>query len=296
MIKLVVISGKGGTGKTTFTGALSHLIAKENNICHPIMVDADVDASNLELLLQPSLVNKFDFVGGEKAIIDPNECTNCGKCMEMCRFDAISQENSSYMVDPYACEGCGACELVCPTGAAKLHEQVVGEWYHSDCQFGTLIHAALFPGQSNSGKLIARIRNYADELAKQNHSNFILIDGPPGIGCPVMSAITGTTLAIIITEPSVSGIHDMQRALETATFFNVKPLVCINKYDLNLEYTKKIEAYCSRNEIMVAGRIPFDLTVVSAMAAGKTIIDFLPESAPSQSIIQIWDTIKQNSN
>ncbi|MBI9044207.1 MAG: ATP-binding protein [Anaerolineaceae bacterium] len=292
MNHLVILSGKGGTGKTSFTAAAYHLAVQDPDIHFPVLVDADVDASNLNLLLSPVMQKRESFSGGELARIDSNLCIACGACFEACRFDAIL-EKPDYQVEPLACEGCGYCELVCPTQAITLKEEVNGEWYISKTQYGsTLVHAELYPGQENSGKLVAHIKEKALAIAQQNLSNFILVDGPPGIGCAVIASISGASAAIIVTEPSMSGIHDMLRAIETANHFQIKPYVCINKYDISAQGTAKIKTFCQENQIPILGEIPFDLEITRAMSVGLPITAFNPKSQTSKTIEKIWETIK----
>ncbi|MBN2046526.1 MAG: P-loop NTPase [Anaerolineaceae bacterium] len=292
MKQLIIISGKGGTGKTSFTGALSHLIAEDAQIHAPILVDADVDAANLELLLNPTIEETHLFSGGEIARINQEACAACGKCMEVCRFDAVLNADYQYTIDPISCEGCGACAIVCPTQAISLQQEINGEWYQSTSRYGTLVHASLYPGQENSGKLVERIRSHAERLARESHSDLILVDGPPGIGCAVHSAVTGADMAVLVTEPSVSGIHDMKRAYATLQQFSVPAVVCVNKYDLNLKETRKIEEFCKANQIPVIGMLPFDSNVITAMTQGQPVTAMYPDSTTSKSFEQIYSVIK----
>lgn len=296
MKQLIILSGKGGTGKTSLTGALSHLIAQDTSIHAPVFVDADVDAANLELLLNPEKVEKHDFSGGEIAHVTHNLCINCGQCKETCRFDAIHAGDHHYSVDPISCEGCGACVLVCPVNAIKMEPETNGEWYRSNSDYGSVFHARLFPGQENSGKLIERLKTNASKAANEAQSDLMLVDGPPGIGCPVISTITGADIAVIVTEPSVSGVHDMKRAYATLDHFSVPTLVCINKYDLNLDETGKIEQFCQENEIPIIGKLPFDAEITTAMVNAKPITAFNPRSTTSLEICAIWNTIKSYLN
>ncbi|MCD4778931.1 MAG: ATP-binding protein [Candidatus Omnitrophica bacterium] len=265
MKQILVISGKGGTGKTILTGAFSALI--ENKV----MVDCDVDAADLHLLLSPIIKERNDFRSGKTAIIDKDKCTQCGKCIELCRYDAISAD---FIIDPIACEGCSFCGHICPSEAIEMQENESGEWYISDTRFGSLVHARLGIAEENSGKLVSLVRAKAKELAEKENCDWIIIDGPPGIGCPVIASLTGIDCALVVTEPTLSGLHDAKRVIEVARHFKVPVKLVINKYSLNADMTKQIEEYCRQNNIPVAGRIPFDRTIVAAMVEGKTIIEY----------------------
>ncbi len=268
MKEITILSGKGGTGKTTI--AASFAVLAQN----AVTADCDVDAPDLHMLLHPTPFKIQDFIGPNLAKIDENICINCGLCQKACKFDAITD----FHIDPIHCEGCGVCELVCPEKAISLHDRVSGQAFLSKTRFGFMSHALLSPGGANSGKLVTLVRNNAQMLVKKNKSNLILIDGSPGIGCPVIASIAGVNLALIITEPTLSGIHDLKRAMQLLSHFNVPSLVCINKYDLNQNNTKKIENFCSKNSVDVIGKIPFDPIVTKAMVAETPVIEYLPES------------------
>ncbi|MGC8787255.1 MAG: ATP-binding protein, partial [Anaerolineae bacterium] len=231
MKQLVILSGKGGTGKTTVAAALADLASQEVPI---VMADADVDAANLELLLAPTKLEEHDFMGGELAVIEPAACIACGRCAEVCRFDAVMHHNGLYVVDALACEGCASCFYQCPTSAIHMEEKRAGQWYRSQTRLGPLFHARLFAGQENSGKLVTLVRQKALLWARDNGAYLLLIDGPPGIGCPVIAASTGVDIALVVTEPTIAGVHDLERVLSTTTHFRVPALVLINKADLNL--------------------------------------------------------------
>ena len=299
MKQLVVLSGKGGTGKTSLTAAFAHLASESHYANQTVLADADVDAANLELVLQPRLLEEQDFKGGQVAVIDQDTCAACGDCVAVCRFDAILPSSSSgrdaggegYYVDPIACDGCAACVYQCPNESIAMHEQVVGKFYASDSRYGPLYHADLFPGHENSGKLVTLVKQRARLQALDEGRELVLVDSPPGIGCPVISATSGADLALIVAEPTVAGVHDMRRALQTVQHFGVRALVCINKADLYPEGTQEIEAYCRENGIQTAGRIPFDLTVASAMVRGEAVTAFRHEAPASVAISSIWERV-----
>ena len=232
MKQLVILSGKGGTGKTSVAAALAHLASQDLPI---VLVDADVDAANLDLVLDPTRLEEHVFMGGQVAVIDPDKCQPCGICYDVCRFDAIIPGDDTYRVDPLACEGCDSCVHQCPEGAIHTEEQQAGLWFRSDTRFGPLFHAHLFAAQENSGKLVTMVKQQARLLALDGGYNLVIVDGPPGIGCPVISAVSGADLALIVTEPTVAGAHDLERVLKTTRHFGVRALVCINKADLHLE-------------------------------------------------------------
>ncbi|MDD4527594.1 MAG: P-loop NTPase [Candidatus Margulisbacteria bacterium] len=283
--QITIISGKGGTGKTTITACFTK-IAKNF-----ITADCDVDAADMHLLLNPIVKEKFLFYSGKNYSIHHNKCISCGKCQEICRFDAISND---YNIDHIACESCGACFFVCPTQAITEEQNLAGEYYIS--QFNNnknmLIHANLYIGEDNSGKLVSEVRKKARKLAEDSNSEYIIIDGPPGIGCPVNAAIVGTDLAVIVTEPTLSGIHDLERILAVAKHFNIPSKVIINKYDINLKNTKEIEKICQRNNSELLGKIKYDKLVVKSLIEGKTIIETHPNHEISNQLKTIWEKIK----
>lgn len=291
MKQLVILSGKGGTGKTSVTAAFGYLAALDGNQIRVILVDADVDASNLELLLEPEKLEKHEFAGGKVAEIDQELCINCGDCKQICRFDAIHEVDLSYEIDTFACDGCGACVYQCPTNAIHMNPQMAGYWYWSNTPYGPLFHAALRPGQENSGKLVTMVKQQARLLALDEGYQLVLVDGPPGIGCPVISAVSGADLALIVVEPTVAGVHDMQRVLETTDHFNVPAAVCINKADIFPEESTEIESFCRDNGIQVLGRIPFDPMVTESMVQGKTVTFYQPNAPSSQALKKIWSRI-----
>jgi MinD superfamily P-loop ATPase len=303
MKQLVILSGKGGTGKTSITAAFAHLASRGRFAGQVVLVDADVDAANLELVLQPRLLEEQDFKGGQVAVIDQDTCAACGDCVAVCRFDAILPPPQSlpprgsgaggegYYVDSIACDGCAACVYQCPTESISMHEQVVGKFFASEGRYGPLYHASLFPGQENSGKLVTLVKQRARLQALDENRELVLVDGPPGIGCPVISATSGADLALIVAEPTVAGVHDMHRALQTVRHFGVQALVCINKADLYPQGAEEIESFCRDNGIETVGRIPFDLTVASAMVQGEAVTAFHPEAPASVAISTIWERV-----
>jgi MinD superfamily P-loop ATPase len=304
MKQLVVLSGKGGTGKTSVTAAFAHLAFENGQSWKTVLADADVDAANLELVLAPMILESEDFRGGKVARIDNNLCAGCGNCEQVCRFDAIyhhplplslrekGERDEGYWVDPIACDGCAACIYQCPENAIRMQEQIVGKWYLSESRYGPLFHADLKPAQENSGKLVTLVKQRARLLALDEGYDLVLVDGPPGIGCPVISAISGADLALIVAEPTVSGVHDMRRALETTRHFGVRSMVCINKSDVYPAGTAEIEKFCQANGIEFIGQIPFDLTVTEAMVRGETVTAYRPDSHASRALQIIWEKIR----
>ncbi len=287
MRELIILSGKGGTGKTTITAAFASLA--ENMV----FCDADVDAADLHLILEPDFKQSSDFIGGNEAVINPDKCTQCGRCLEVCRFDAVrfDANTNTYEVDPIECEGCGVCFDLCPEQAIDFPETICGQWYISDTRFGPMVHARLGIAQENSGKLVALVRQEAREISKNQNLDLILTDGPPGIGCPVIASIGQATAILIIAEPTVSGIHDMERVGQLSKHFNIPAMVCINKYDLNPDQTEKIEDLAKESGIAIVGKISFDQTFTEAMIQAKTIFEYNEDSQASIEIRLVWDNI-----
>lgn len=281
MKQIVVISGKGGTGKTTMTASLASLAKGV-----AVLADCDVDAPDLHLILRPAIRETFDFLGLQTALIDPDKCTECGECEKACRFDAISD----YRVDPASCEGCKVCTIVCPSEAVAMVDRISGHAYISETRFGPMVHADLFPGEEASGKLVTMVREISARVAEKEKKDLIIIDGSPGIGCPVIASITGTDIALVMTEPTISGAHDLERILGVAQHFGVEAMVTINKYDLNLDMTEKIEGLCRDMGVEIAGKLPFDPGVVEAMIAGKTLVEV--EGPVGYAIREVWDRIR----
>ena len=264
MKQLAIISGKGGTGKTTLVASLAALAPK------PVLVDCDVDAADLHLLLQPEIQQTHNFFGGFEAVINSDECDHCGVCVGVCRYRAISPE--LLRVDPVLCEGCGVCVEMCPVHAIYEQEQLAGRWHESTTAFGPMLHAELFPGQDNSGKLVAAIRKRALELAATGGRELVIVDGPPGIGCPVISALTGVDAALLITEPSPSGLHDLERVLELTRHFGIPAMVVINKADLAPALVARIREAVDKLDVPVLGELPYDTEAVAAMVAGQPVV------------------------
>ena len=279
--EIAVISGKGGTGKTTICAALGIFAGRV------VMADCDVEAPDLHILLNPSINSTTEFVASKVAVIDESLCTDCGLCEKACRFNAITGSK----VDPVACEGCGVCAYVCPENAIELIDRQSGNLYDSDTRIGRMIYAKLLPGEGNSGRLVTEVRKLSTNIADELGISTVLIDGSPGIGCPVIATVTGITLGIIVTEPTMSGIHDMRRVLELLKRFRVKTTVIINKYDLNIENTEEIERYCKENDVEVLGRIRFDLVMTQSMVAAQTLPEFAPDHEISRLLQDIWGRI-----
>ena len=284
MKQLVILSGKGGTGKTTVAAALAHLASAEMPI---VMADADVDAANLGLVLSPQVQETHDFVGGKLAIIDPDDCTACGICAEVCRFEAIIPGDDAYRVDDIACEGCASCFYRCPVEAIRMEEQTAGRWFRSDTRFGPLFHAHLFAAQENSGKLVTLVKQQGRLRALDEGRELLIVDGPPGIGCPVIAASAGADLALLVVEPTISGVHDLERILATTSHFGVPALVCINKSDINRSRADGISAFCAARGIALVGRVPYDTVVTEAMVQGLPVTAF-SDGPVSRALRRIW--------
>ncbi len=278
MKQIVIISGKGGTGKTVLTASLASL-AKDK-----VMVDCDVDAADLHLLLNPSVKERFEFRSGQTARLDKEECCECGECIDMCRFDAIGQD---FVIDPVSCEGCGLCSRICRYGAIVMEENISGEWFISDTRYGPFVHARLGIAEDNSGKLVSVVRQAAKDIARKEQKSYILIDGPPGIGCPVIAAITDTDLAVVVTEPTISGIHDMLRVIDTTGHFQIPTRVVINKYDLNPENSEKIMEICASKKIEILGKIPFSAEVPRSLVKAVPFVEFARDDV-TEEMISIW--------
>ena len=282
MKQIVVISGKGGTGKTIVTGAFAALAKNK------VMVDCDVDAADLHLLLAPDIKERHDFRSGLSAFIDKDKCIECGKCRDICRFRAIPND---FVIDSVACEGCAFCSYICPVNAIEMKENLAGQWFISDTRFGPMVHAKLGIAEENSGKLVSLVRKQAKELAEKNHCDWVLVDGAPGTGCPVIASLSGIDYAVVVTEPTLSGLHDALRVIEVTKHFNVSSKLIINKYDLNTDMSDKIEKHCNENGIELIGRISFNKSVVSAMVEGKTIMEY-EDSSVKDEIQDIWGKLK----
>jgi MinD superfamily P-loop ATPase len=287
MTELVICSGKGGTGKTSVVAGLAFLARDV------VLADADVDAANLHLVLAPERERTTPFQAGHVARIRPRACRGCGTCQSLCRFSAIeATENASgeavFAVDPLRCEGCGVCVRFCPHEAIGFPSRRCGEWYVSRTTRGPLVHAALDVGAENSGKLVSLVRGHARRLAERLGLGLILVDGPPGIGCPASAALTGADLTLLVTEPSLSGLHDLGRAADLAASFEVPVAVCINKHDLSPRLSRMIEDQCRERGWPLVGRIPFDPRVGEAQATGRSILELEPQSAAARALVDIW--------
>lgn len=284
MKEIVVLSGKGGTGKTTIVGSLAALVKDK------VLVDCDVDAADLHLLLRPTVEEDHEFWSGVSANIDTQKCTRCGLCEELCRFQAIQ----NYQVNAISCEGCGFCSQICPVEAILMIDNLAGHWFISETGYGPLVHARLGIAQENSGKLVATVRQKAKEIAEKSALDYIISDGPPGIGCPVISSLSGADLALLVTEPTLSGQHDLERMLGVCHHFKVAAMVCINKYDINEEQTHNIEKFCSSQGVGVVGRIPFDTVVTEAISHGLPVVEYT-HNGIKQQIEILWKIISETS-
>jgi MinD superfamily P-loop ATPase len=280
MKEVVVLSGKGGTGKTTIVGSLAALAKRK------VLADCDVDASDLHLLLSPSEREKNEFWSGQIALIDNERCTQCGQCQDICRFNAIKD----FRVDPVSCEGCSFCSHICPAEAITMNENMSGHWFISDTRYGPLVHARLGIAQENSGKLVAVVRQQAKRVAENEGMDLIISDGPPGIGCPVISSLSGANLALLVTEPTLSGMHDLDRVLSVCLHFGIPAMVCINKCDLNENNALLIENQCVSQGIEIAGRIPFDNVVTESIVQGVPVVEHA-DGEVSREIERMWSTL-----
>ena len=280
MKEIVVLSGKGGTGKTTMVGSFAAIANSK------VLTDCDVDAADLHLLLDPTTTEKNEFYSGQVAEIDPDKCTQCGICEDICRFDAIKD----LVVDGISCEGCGFCSHACPAEAIRMKECLAGHWFISETRYGNLVHSKLGIAEENSGKLVTVVRQNAKQLAEKEGLEHIITDGPPGIGCPVISSLSGVSLALIVTEPTLSGIHDLERVLGVCRHFGVPALVCINKFDINEENTNRIVQYCSEQEIEVIAKISTDNVVTEALVQGLPVVEY-SKNGVSHEIKQLWEKL-----
>lgn len=282
MKQIVVISGKGGTGKTVLTASFASLADKK------VMVDCDVDAADLHLLLKPVIKERHEFRSGVTARIDRDICQECGECLAVCRFEAITED---FRVDPVSCEGCAVCSRICPAGAISMDENISGEWYISETRYGPLIHARLGIAEENSGKLVAKVREIAKDIADKGGKDYVIVDGPPGIGCPVIAAITGADLALIVTEPTLSGMHDMERVAQVSKHFGIPTKVVINKYDLNPGNSETIKQICEQQDVEVIAQLPFSRRVAESIVEGMPLVE-LSGDGISDDIAQLWERIK----
>ncbi len=282
MKEVVVLSGKGGTGKTSIVASFAALAQSK------VLADCDVDAADLYLLLQPQTKQEHEFWSGQTAYIDNEKCNECGLCQEVCRFGAIE----NYLVDPISCEGCGFCFQICPVDAITMRENMSGHWFVSETRYGPLVHARLGIAQENSGKLVALVRQNAKHIAEEGNLGYIIVDGPPGIGCAVISSLSGADLALLITEPTLSGMHDLDRVLELCRYFGIPALVCINKYDINEKNSRQIESYCANQKVEVVSLIPFDNVVTEALVNGLPVVEF-SDGRVKQEIYNLWRKVSE---
>ena len=292
MNELVVISGKGGTGKTSLLAAFAALAQ------NAVLADTDVDAADLHLIMNPTIKERHRFTSGWLAVIRQEICRGCGLCQNQCRFDAIEKEMTPdgmkmFHVDPSMCEGCGVCRLLCPSKAIELQERPTGEWFVSNTRFGPMVHAHLLIGAGNSGKLVGCVRNASRQVAEREKRNLLLVDGPPGIGCPVIASITGATAVLIVTEPTVAGEHDLARIIKLVRHFGIQPLVCINKWDLSPLMTERIKALAVSQNAQVVGTVPYTPSVSRAQVKGVTIMEFDDETIKGH-IRKVWETVCQH--
>lgn len=288
LVELAVISGKGGTGKTSLAASFA-VLAQE-----AVLADCDVDAADLHLMLKPVLRERKAFQSGFEAVIHQDRCVQCGICMQVCRFDAVvKRQNGSerYSIDETACEGCGVCEYRCPEDAVEMRQADSGELYVSDTRYGRFVHAALKPAAENSGKLVTWVRETARSLAEEDGRRFVLIDGPPGIGCPVIASLTGVSRVLVVSEPTVSGLHDLDRVLSVARHFGVPASVCVNKWDLNPQMTERIEHAARDAGADTAGRVRYDTEFTRSQIAGVPLVE--QGGAAAQDVRAVWDDTRR---
>ncbi|MGE4285208.1 MAG: ATP-binding protein [Phycisphaerae bacterium] len=293
MKELVIISGKGGTGKTSITAAFASLAER----C--VLADCDVDAADLHLIMKPQILRSESFSGGSRAEIQAESCLACARCAHVCRFDAISLTGPandfavrSFAVDPISCEGCGVCERVCPAGAIKFAPAVNGQWFESNTRFGTMLHAKLGIAEENSGKLVSLLRKEARITAEKEQCDLLIVDGSPGIGCPVIASVTGADLLLIVTEPTLSGLHDLQRVAKLAKGFGLPAMVCVNKADINPQMTERICEIAAELSFEVAGKIPYDNSFTAAQIEGQSLIEYGASEA-THLITRMWRGIEE---
>jgi len=294
--ELVVISGKGGTGKTSIVASFAALAEKT------VLADCDVDAADLHLILDPTTVKREKFSGGLRARIKSGHCTACGKCEEICRFDAIyfdgpgnGRVDKTYRIDPIACEGCGVCAWYCTDKAIEFGPVVNGEWFISDTRCGPMVHAKLGVAEENSGKLVSLVRTEAKKIAEGHNLDFVLIDGAPGIGCPVIASITGADLVLVVTEPTLSGLHDLQRVADLTKHFGIETFVCINKWDLNEDVASQIETQALQRGLKLAGKVRYDRVVTEAQIKGLSVVEYASNGIANE-IRGLWANVQAGLN
>ncbi len=285
MKEILILSGKGGTGKTSVAGAIAALAQDK------VLADCDVDAADLHLILAPVVIEEHEFVSGVKASVEASLCSGCGTCADVCRFNAITLDDTA-SVDSLACEGCGVCAYFCPEEAVNLDDNMCGWWYRSDTPYGPMIHARLDIGEENSGKLVSLVKREARNLAEQLDKKWIVVDGPPGIGCPVIASMSGADLVLVVTEPTASGLHDLERVADLAAHFKVPACVCVNKWDLNKKMADNIVRACEQRKITVVGMIPFDDLMVESVVRGIPAVEG-PDCPAVQALKELWNSVQQ---
>jgi MinD superfamily P-loop ATPase len=288
MHELVIISGKGGTGKTSVTASFAVLAER------PVIADCDVDAADLHLVLAPRVSESHEFVSGHEAVIRREDCTGCGECLARCRFGAVTMNETggggiAFSIDPVACEGCGVCVRFCPANAIDFPARRCGEWMVSDTRCGPMVHARLGIAAENSGKLVSTVRREARAIAEKGNHPIIIVDGPPGIGCPVIASVTGATLVLAVTEPTVSGEHDLERVLSLAQHFGIRAAVCVNKWDVNPEMAERIEDTARRSGAQTTGRIRYDPEVTRAQMEMRAVVE--TEAPCAEDIRRVWNQL-----
>jgi MinD superfamily P-loop ATPase len=298
MRELVVISGKGGTGKTSLVASFAALAGSTGSrqAGNAVLADCDVDAADLHLVLAPTILRREEFRCGHTAILRQHDCIGCGTCLARCRFDAVRKTDggageATFTIDPTACEGCGVCVWSCPVKAIDFPERLSGEWYVSDTRHGPMVHARLTPGGENSGKLVAKVRETARTLAEERKADLILVDGPPGIGCAVIASVSGASQVLVVTEPTLSGAHDMARVLELTRHFRIPTAVCVNKWDLNAEMTERIEAKARQVGAITAGRVRYGRAVTDAQLQGRAVVE-MDSGAVAADIRAVWEALR----
>ncbi len=288
MKEIVIISGKGGTGKTSITASFAVLGDKD-----VVIADCDVDAADMHILLQPENAKSEDFYSGELAIIDQEICTQCGKCFDVCRFDAIDVKNGIHTVNELSCEGCGYCARVCPVDAITNIPLNVGKWHIANTRIHQpFVHAKLGIGADNSGKLVAQVKNVAKEIAEEYNRPYVLVDGSPGVGCPVVSSLSGAHFVVLVTEPTVSGLHDLKRVYELVNKFHIPAGCIINKSDLNSNKTNEIKEFLISEKIIHLADLPYDEAFTVAMTDCKTVVEF-DDTKLKQILTETWNNIKE---
>ncbi len=311
MKEIVIISGKGGTGKTSIVASFAALTGSTGSRLrqgfvgqarlgpHAVLADCDVDAADLHLLLAPTIRRREEFRCGHEAVTRQADCIGCGACLARCRFGAVIRSDGkedprkehAFTIDPTSCEGCGVCVWACPVKAIDFPERVAGEWYVSDTRHGPMVYARLVPGGENSGKLVSKVREVARTLAEERQCDLVIVDGPPGVGCAVIASVSGASLVVVVTEPTLSGAHDMARVLELTRHFNIPAAVCVNKWDLNADMAGRIESDARQAGAAIAGRVRYDRAVTDAQVRNRAVVD-LPGAAAGDDIKALWENLE----